>query len=194
VARAPPRAIVVPPADFTADLLQLETRRFVRKRLVFGRCSIYPNDHDYFDLTERVAARFDVHPTSVFAVGSAKLGFSIAPAKRYAAFHDGSDIDVVIVSDRLFDRIWNEFHAAKAADVDWRRRGDFLKYLFQGWLRPDYFPDVRGHFADGWWEFFQAISKDQPAKVTGAIYRTWDFFEAYQSRCVRMCADAESRR
>jgi hypothetical protein len=183
-------ALVTPPTDFRDDLARLETRRFIRKWLVFGGCKVYQKEHAYFDLIERVASRFEVHPTTVFAVGSAKLGFSIAPQKRYRAFNNESDIDVVIVSDRLFDRLWAEFHAAKGGDVAWPRRDDFLKYLFKGWLRPDLFPDVRGHFADGWWEFFQGLSKDQPAKVTGAIYRTWDFFEAYQSTCVKMCAQA----
>jgi hypothetical protein len=186
------RSLVTPPAAFKGDLLELSSARFIRKWLVFGTCKVYSNEHDYYALVEKVADHFGVHPTSVFAVGSAKLGFSIAPKKRYMAFDENrSDIDLVIVSDRLFDKIWEEIYVAKATDMWWSKRDDFLKYLFRGWLRPDFFPDVRTATADGWFDFFASVSKDQPAKVTGAIYRTWSFFETYQANCVGQCADAE---
>lgn len=186
------RPLVTPSPAFKADLLELPATRFIRKWLVFGNCTAYPNNHDYYALVERVAERFQVHPTSIFAVGSAKLGFSIAPTKRYFAFDENtSDIDLVIVSDRLFDQMWKEFYEAKEKDPWWPNRSAFLKYLFRGWLRPDFFPDVRTATADGWFDFFASVSKDQPAKVTGAIYRTWSFFETYQAGCVGQCADVE---
>jgi hypothetical protein len=50
---------------------------------------------------------------------------------------------------------------------------------------------VKTDAAEGWWDFFRSLSKDQPAKVSGAIYRTWSFFESYQERCVGACVDAE---
>ncbi len=197
-AKAPPavagltRPLVEPSATFKTDLLGLPTTRFIRKWLVFGGCHAYPDNHDYYSLVEPVADHFCIHPTSVFVVGSAKLGFSIAPKKRYMAFDDNkSDIDLVIVSDRLFDQVWQEFYEAKANDIWWEHRKAFLKYLFAGWLRPDFFPDVRTATGDGWFEFFASISKVQPAKVNGALYRTWAFFESYQARCVTLCADAE---
>jgi hypothetical protein len=188
----PLRELIEPPPGFRKDLLDLSAQRFIRKRIVFGGCKAYPDDHDYFELVEAVSSHFNVHPTCVFVVGSAKLGFSIAPSKRYMAFDDNhSDIDLVIVSSELFDKIWEEFHRAKASSVDWSRRSAFLKYLFQGWLRPDFFPEVNSPSTENWWDFFRGVSKDQPAKVSAAIYRSWNFFEDYQTRCVEQCADAE---
>jgi len=184
------RLSVVPPEGFINDLQAIDPSRFVRKWIVFGQCHVYDREHDYYSLIERVSDKFETHPTASFVVGSAKLGFSIAPKKRYLAFDENtSDIDLVIVSERLFDRVWQDFHTAKALDSNWPKRAQFFKYLFQGWLRPDFFPDVRTAVTDGWWDFFRELSKGQPAKITGAIYRNWSFFESYQSRCVTMCAD-----
>src|SRR6266852_5737731 len=39
-------------------------------------------------------------------IGSARFGFSLTPGRDLGKFRDSSDIDVVIVSDALFDELW----------------------------------------------------------------------------------------
>ncbi|MCL2676184.1 MAG: hypothetical protein FWE84_06380, partial [Firmicutes bacterium] len=44
---------------------------------------------------------------NVFLVGSGRLGFTINPKKPpYKHFHDGSDLDLVIISKDLFLKYW----------------------------------------------------------------------------------------
>jgi hypothetical protein len=59
-------------------------------------------------------------------VGSAKLGFSIVPDKRYRAFGETSDIDVVLCSSALFDLFWEDVL------VDGQQRVTTLQQYFTG--------------------------------------------------------------
>lgn len=77
-----------------------------------------------------------VNPDDIRLVGSARFGFSMSPKpeKRFRAFHDGSDLDVVIVSEGLFAEVWNEFLTAYYNGYTWikhRHSGDvFRKFLY----------------------------------------------------------------
>jgi hypothetical protein len=98
---------------------------------------------EHVELKQRVAANFSVHHTNVLVVGSAKLGFSIAPHKRWRPFGDTSDIDVAIVSRDLFEKIWREVSGLLTIDplVDWQHRDKFASYHLKGWMRPDMLPN-----------------------------------------------------
>ena len=54
----------------------------VQKHITYGACCLLSPDV-YFELKRAVAEEFAIHPNEVLVVGSAKLGFSIAPSKRY---------------------------------------------------------------------------------------------------------------
>jgi hypothetical protein len=58
----------------------------------------------YVIFREQVADQFAVGSQDVCIVGSAKLGFSPSPHKYGIPFKDTSDVDVVIISEPLFDR------------------------------------------------------------------------------------------
>ena len=128
-------------------------------------------------------------------VGSAKLGFSISPAKRWKPFGEESDIDVAIVSTSLYTLLWQELAAILTADptFNWDRHTPFAKYHVRGWLRPDMMPasPALGR-ADEWFEFFRSLTAEQvcgPYKISAGIYYDLDFLELYQSRAVEMCRE-----
>ena len=58
----------------------------------------------YIIFREQVADRFRIGSQDVCIVGSAKLGFSPSPYKYGTLFAENSDVDVVIVSDELFNK------------------------------------------------------------------------------------------
>ena len=58
----------------------------------------------YTIFREQVADQFHIGSQDVCIVGSAKLGFSPSPHKYGTPFADNSDVDVVVVSDELFNR------------------------------------------------------------------------------------------
>jgi hypothetical protein len=177
---------------FQKDLRTMSTPELVQKKLIFGDCVVIDTEK-YYLLRQKVAKKFQVHPNEVLVVGSAKLGFSIAPNKKYRLFGDTSDIDVVIVSDRLFSSTWESVYSVWRDKVFWETENDFKKFLFRGWIRPDKLPPSnKFKFADEWWEFFREITVANdfgPYKVSGALYKNWDFLESYQHFAVQFCKD-----
>lgn len=177
---------------FKEDLKRYSTHELVQKKLIFGG-SIILDDDKYFSLRQKISKKFKVHPNEVLIVGSSKLGFSIAPNKRYVHFGDISDIDVVIVSDELFSNVWSSVYSAWKDKIFWETEDDFKKYLFRGWIRPDKLPPSNKFtFSKEWWEFFREITVSGdfgPYKISGALYKSWEFLESYQQFAVQYCKD-----
>ena len=147
-------------------------------------------------LRKNLCPQFGLPEEDVTIVGSAKMGFSLDPDKFPAAFKKkGGDIDVVVVSEKLFDQFWEVFLAwhyprrsaglTSVADRQWisLRR----KNLYWGWFVPSEIeytglslPTVLKPIRDlktRWFSAFQALSA-QPAflgrDVNGRLYRTWN--------------------
>jgi hypothetical protein len=151
-------------------------------------------DDKYYELRRRVSIQFGVHPNEVLVVGSGKLGFSIAPEKRYREFCSESDIDLVVVSEGLFNQFWMLVHEYWLEFGQWDGFSGFRKYLFRGWIRPDMLPPS-GDFDSAlqWWQFFNSLTAKEGLsmhKIAGAIYKDWRFLETYQISGVRACATA----
>jgi hypothetical protein len=181
---------------FKADLPLLETHTIVQKHITSGECFIL--DHDaHFALRTAIANQWSVHISEVILVGSCKLGFSIAPSKRYRAFGDSSDIDVAVTSTALFERVWKEVFDYDRAGGDWPGKDKFAKYLFRGWVRPDLLPPSSlFETGDEWWEFFRALTASGtygPYRIRGALYHSWWFLERYQEIAVNECKKAANK-
>lgn len=168
-----------------------ETGFMVRKYVIMGDCYKLNLDQ-YIDLKGEVAEHFKINPNEVVLVGSAKLGFSIAPKKRYTPFNeDKSDLDIAIISPQLFDRIWFQVFRYWSDGNRWPEWDQFTSYLFRGWIRPDKLPPSRRfEIRDDWWGYFKSLSqqgKYGPYDMAAGLYKDWGFFEAYQSICIEKC-------
>jgi len=178
-------------ADFKKELSDelVADIAIIHKYLLHGTPILYKDKEDlYFELKQEIASFFKISPTNVVMVGSAKLGFSIAPHKLWNNFSEESDIDIVVISEDVFDEYWKELLdfnikvKARSKEEDDRYR-KFLEYFLKGWLRPDLFP-FKYNKKSTWFDFFKSISygnKFGNYKVTGAIFRNQYFFEKYHS-------------
>lgn len=92
--------------DFRQLILQLDTHRVLAKVfLLEGTPFVFEKSPmKYVIFREQVADRFGVGSQDVCIVGSARLGFSPAAYKYGTPFSKTSDVDVVIISEPLFDR------------------------------------------------------------------------------------------
>jgi hypothetical protein len=129
-------------------------------------------------------------------VGSARLGFTIKSSEPYRLFGDRSDIDLAIISPRLFEDFWKAVLLYKEDVKYWPKEEGFKKYLLRGWIRPDLLPpaDAFKKAAD-WWEFFRELTysgRFGPYKISGSLYYSKFFFELYQSACIRACKKKEA--
>lgn len=178
--------------EFKGDLLALDARRIVQKHVTFGEAEVLSRSR-HFDLRSRIADRFSCHPHTVVVVGSAKLGFSIKPSRRYGLFGDRSDIDLAIVSSDLFMRFWRDVLAFVDAGGYWEDSRRFRDKMFDGWMRPDLLPpSARYGPASEWWEFFRGLTNSGdygPFKISAGLYLDWDYLERYQVRAVVGCQE-----
>jgi predicted nucleotidyltransferase len=176
---------------FNRDLADMTPSAVVQRHITQGECYALDGEQ-HIKLRMEVAGHFKVNPNQIVVVGSSKLGFSIAPRKRYRPFHDGSDIDVAVVSPALFDNIWRQaFDYRMDTGVIWEGGSDFADYLFRGWIRPDMLP-TGGRFPsrDDWFDFFRRLSGSGSYgryQVKGGLYREWHHLERYQALSVVKC-------
>ncbi len=176
--------------EFKKDIINNTPLDIVRKHIIFGSCAEITKEQ-YFNLRSEVASKFKIHPNEVLVVGSAKLGFSIAPKKTFRRFSDSSDVDLAIISSELFNVFWKEVFSFWEQNGYWDKFDDFNRYLLRGWIRPDKFPSSKSfQRSSEWWEFFKSLSGDRrysSYKIVGAIYRDWHFLESYQMQSVKKC-------
>lgn len=180
--------------DFITKLKNqsINNQEIVQRYITHGASFVFDEDEDkHFRLKKLISDNFNLSPENVIMVGSAKLGFSIAPSKLWKSFDEESDIDMVIVSDVIFDDFWVDLYdfnleLTSRTEAEQNRFNRFLNYFFKGWIRPDLFP-FSYNKKDEWFEFFRTISYGEfgARKITGAIFRNSYFYENYHIRNVK---------
>jgi predicted nucleotidyltransferase len=120
---------------------------YCRKYVLHGTPYIFLDREDeYYEFRKRIANKFKVAFNEVFITGSAKMGFSPFKEKQ---FDYESDIDVAIVSNRLYEEILEsiryyqmELRQARRSVTTWELNlyHQFLEYIAMGWIRPDKLP------------------------------------------------------
>ncbi len=142
-------------------------------------------------MIEQISRGLRVSKEDICIVGSARTGFSLSPLKYGEAFNNFSDIDVVVVSPKLFDPSWLEVvtHCRGPRSTHnkatWGRLLDHRDrhYVFNGWIYPN---DMIGALGIGsrWLSTFSGLSRIRELstrKVSGRLYRTWDHVKAYHT-------------
>jgi len=132
---------------FKTDLINdaLSETDILRKYILCDTTYIYRGQEElHEELKSVIATGFGAGVNDVVMIGSAKLGFSIAPGKVWKNFDVESDIDMAIVSDKLFDDFWKvlydfNIYLSSRSIRDEAKYRDFLDAFFKGWFRPDLF-------------------------------------------------------
>lgn len=168
------------------DVAHVDTAGIDRIRLTIGRAFATPE--------ERV---------KLYIVGSAKLGFSLVEKRnndgtlsRYRPFSPTSDVDVAVLSPRIFDMIWHEIsrYARQTGQHPWDSE-KFGDYLVCGWLRLDKLPkNLRLRHCDVWGDCFNRLSSDRalgPRKIRGGLFYSSEHMLQYYQTTIEECKRAE---
>ncbi len=185
---------------FQADLSR-PSEEIVQKHILTGSPAALTPD-EYFAVRHEVAVHFGIQPVEVVLVGSCRTGFSLTekPKKgrpRYSLVEQGSDLDLVVVSSRLFDRLWDavfDYSRTNSAFRNSDEATEFRNMLFQGWVDPRGMPPGRRfEQADYWVRFFDGLSRDRRfgnRRTSARVYRDWQRLSAYQQIAVEQCKQA----
>ncbi len=144
-------------------------------------------------LYQHLRATLRISDQNITVVGSAKIGFSLSPDNFPRKFTDESDIDILIVDETLFDKVWmtmlkwNYPRRHRLYGIDWMWAKNRRDNLYWGWFVPDKirfeglsFPHVLKPLRDistTWFNAFRSLSQYPEfisRNVSGRLYRTWD--------------------
>jgi hypothetical protein len=149
-------------------------------------------------LRRHLSSRLALNENNIVIVGSAQVGFSLSPDSFFRPFSEDSDIDVLVVDEQLFDRIWAailRWHYPRRAwldgsDWEWARLRQ--KELYWGWFTPNKIrfngltlPDMLKPVRDlstSWFNAFRSLSQYREFSrrdVSGRLYRTWQHARLY---------------
>ncbi len=196
-----------PSVEEFKDLLRQETPEKIAEDHILRGDVYIAQKHPYVlnTLRRHLCPRFGLEQENVIIVGSAKMGFSLDPNSFPRSFSENRDIDVLVVSETLFDTYWHtmlRWHYPRRperlpqSDWDWvmLRRQD----LYWGWFHPDKigyegltFPDVLKPLRDlkaNWFSSFKSLSlypEFSGREVNGRLYRTWEHALLYQASGLR---------
>lgn len=150
-------------------------------------CLEQPAIHE--EMVRAISAGLRVRESGICVVGSARIGFSLAPKRFGEPFSRFSDIDVIVVSPRLFDRSWIDLlnkSRRRRVPLRWQTRESLKRhrqnhYVYNGWLYPDSVLEVL-RIGTRWLHTFDGLSRIEELasrKVGARLYRTWDHARFY---------------
>jgi len=187
--------------EFVERLIKEPLARVVQQYIFEGTPFAFRDAPDTLTLLEsHLGAALGIQRNDIKLVGSAKMGFSLNPDNFPRRFGDESDLDVVIVSERLFDLVWHTVlkwnyprrppNRLPSPDSRWAR--DRRRELYWGWFLPDKIgyeglslPDVLVPIRDlstTWFNAFRSLAQYPELaarEVSGRLYRTWDLAFLY---------------
>lgn len=185
---------------FVKSCIEANPDIVVQQYLIDGSSFFFDNivKGQEFQFKKDIANSLDVHIRDIVIVGSGKLGFSLKPEKADSGIYkfkdfdfdfssnnenEKSDLDVAIVSGKLFDQQLIELYKHTKSYSNYRynnssKKTDFANYILKGWLRPDKVPNDYSITSE-----VVRVQEDYKAKlgrkVNIGIYKSWYFFESY---------------
>lgn len=173
------------------DLLQTRELDWIIERHLFQGAPFYSSHNPQLHgrMIREISLGLGVPKDDICVVGSARVGFSLAPHRFGEPFNEYSDLDVVVVSPELFDPSWIDILTRRRTAKNRRTRSSLWAhrerhYVYNGWIYPGSLVDALG-IGESWLRTFNGLSRivelaGRP--VAGRLYRTWDHARFYHQR------------
>jgi len=178
--------------EFRAKVRAEPIQRILQK-YIFGSTPIcFGGDIDLdIKLKLKISDFWGIHPKNLEIVGSAKTGFSLNPDRLGKPFNSQSDIDIIVVSNKLFDQAWREllqldFKWYKLSQGEQAELQSAYATVHRGFISPDRLPKKTVVCTD-WWKQFNMLSNDSEfglRKIRGRLFKSWWFAEKYYTQTV----------
>ncbi|MEV4109319.1 hypothetical protein [Nonomuraea sp. NPDC049695] len=170
-----------------------EVDYFVTARLFDGIPAVWPQELDYIKWRHLVAAELGVDPMAVQLVGSARLGYSMNPKKNFRRFHEGSDLDIAVISPEFFEKAWAELREMIEDEFFFRNRRYLRKLVFEECIALDIVLP-RLSFGEQWSRSRDLFIQDlgdafRNCEVNYRLYRNHASLRSYQVKSVNIARD-----
>ncbi|WP_141759427.1 hypothetical protein [Corynebacterium sp. HMSC22B11] len=184
--------------------------KFITEYLFDGNCSAIEESATYTEFRHCAATALSpegsdttLSPDDIKIVGSSKLGYSLNPSKDFREFkiEQGSDIDVAVFSDDLFQRSLADLRELRfydrlnrkligqELDEDHYREIYILRSILYGFIPLDSIL-TRMSYGQQWSKARDELvsvlgPKLKSADINFRLYRSSEFLRSYQLRAVK---------
>ena len=175
-----------------AQLRELSADDFASRHVLERVPWLFSDRRQYIGWKANLAIELELDPYMLLVVGSACLGFSLSPFKRFTEFGSRSDIDVAAVSERHFDAAWrwlrelenvSERDALEQEMFRWHRRS----LVFDGAIATERLLS-RLPFGGKWMSALGHAGNREPTlgrKINVRIYRDFESLRKYHVSNIR---------
>ena len=178
-------------AEYKEDLKSLTTEEMYNKYVIGGDIWFFRNNfgddwynkYDAFKLY--ISKKLGVHYNDIAIAGSAKLGFSINPAKNFKAFDKLSDIDIIVISQKYFYFFWDSYRKDSYASIKTEISFHQVCFsIFRKYLTLDGFAKSNPDYSE-WLKKTQGFEKDLQLlfnienEIHYRIFESWDAAKDY---------------
>lgn len=178
-----------PTKDEFVHLLRTKPPNELVHEQVFGGTPFVFRDTpaDYDALRDHLGAQMNIPRENLTIIGSGKIGFSLAPDRFGVPFGEHSDVDVLVVSEALFDSIWLDLlrlprsYFARLSRRNKTQIHNHVEQIYWGRMWPNDLVRV-SRAAGAWVGAFRSLSRNPRLaryETSGRLYRTWDHAEVY---------------
>jgi len=145
------------------------------------------------DFKSIISQSLGISFNNISIVGSSKTGCSLTPIskqrdKLFRCFNDESDIDIAIVSDKLFQTFWDLFRRSYS-EINKLHYRYISREIYRGYINEYYLDLIDGCRKE--WNEKAAVSKKLLRsklyirhKITYRLYRSWEDFEEYHIQSI----------
>ncbi len=185
-------------AQFKQDLKKTPTNEIYTKYVLAGEVWVFKKKYNdkwfenYNDFKLYISKRLGVHYNDIAIAGSAKLGFSVNPKKKFKLFNEESDIDVVIISQELFYLFWKEYLEDSYSPIGIEKIGKISFGIFRKYIFLDGFRNENKFFRQ--WEVkTKGFEKDLQLlfgienDIHYRIFESWDSAQKYYVNGIDKC-------
>ena len=192
--------------QFRGMLADTPLDEVVEKTLFPATPFIFRTDAGIYDkFRNALSVGLAVPTTDITVVGSAALGFSMDPSsfgQRFNANND-SDVDVIVVSQPLFEKAWGDLLAWNHGRK-WSMSRSRVEMILSHHHRTIYWghvwPDILTRISDvtePWIRSFRGLSREPelaPFNFQGRLYKSWKHALYYHVNSLRIVVSELRRR
>ena len=176
--------------EFEHILRTCNLDRVLDEHLFSGLPFSFSESPEIYDQMLRTISRgLRVQQEDICVIGSARVGFSLAPHKFGTPFGQSSDVDIIVVSSALFDLSWEDIitnRRVRWASLREQTRRSLkehreLHHIYNGWIYPDSLAEAL-EIGRPWMTTFNGLSQIpdlSSRRIGGRLYRTWQHARVY---------------
>ncbi|HHT03588.1 MAG TPA: hypothetical protein GX005_04610 [Bacteroidales bacterium] len=145
----------------------------------------------YDDFKRFISRKLNVPFNNISIVGSAKTKYSFSPNKNFSEFHEKSDFDLIIVSSKIFNSLWQAYRNI-ASSAHLNGYGHIASNIFNNFISiKEDDPNYGNKIIEDWQKTileFKAelqLTFEITHEINYRIYSDWESVEDYHLKGLR---------